>query len=359
MVGRDLVKGLLAASNKRIVLLVHERAKNMPLGEVLEFLGIPTTEANVSRVECVEGDITKPNLGLNGSKLEELRLHVKAIIHAAGDTNFNREWKDIERVNVLGTERVVDFAKSCSSLEQLLHLSTAYVSGLRTGLIKEEELEHSSGFVNTYERSKYQAEQIVRSSGLPIKICRLSTVMGDSRTGRVEHFIAPHQALRLIYLGLASMLPGEEDYKVDLIPSDYAVRALLAAFKDPEAIGKTFHIASIPEKSYSLSEIIDKTYDIFARLDPEWKSRNYPKPAIVEPETFDNFIEAVEQTGSEIVSRMLSIVKSFSGQLSAPKVFDQTNLENVLNSPVESLPHIDDYYEKIVYYCLKTRWGRL
>ena len=50
-------------------------------------------------------------------------------------------------------------------LDRFVHFSSAYVSGDRTGVILEEELEEGQSFRNVYEGSKYKAEVLVRRAG--------------------------------------------------------------------------------------------------------------------------------------------------------------------------------------------------
>ena len=105
-------------------------------------------------------------------------------------------------------------------LERIACFSTVYVAGRTTGCFAEHDIGGADGFVNSYEQSKAEMEVVVRDAmrELPIAIYRLSTIIGDSRTGDVTGFNAIHHALRLLYQGLAPMVPGQESSLVDLIP---------------------------------------------------------------------------------------------------------------------------------------------
>ena len=43
----------------------------------------------------------------------------------------------------------------------MVHVSTAYVAGKRTALIREDELDCGQGFWNSYEKSKFDAEVLL------------------------------------------------------------------------------------------------------------------------------------------------------------------------------------------------------
>jgi len=63
----------------------------------------------------------------------------------------------------------VELAKLAQSRVVLLrfdYISTCHVCGRRRGSVPEESLDDGYGFFNHYERSKFEAERLVRASGL-------------------------------------------------------------------------------------------------------------------------------------------------------------------------------------------------
>ncbi len=68
------------------------------------------------------------------------------------------------RVNVGGTRTVIELARDAGRLARVVHWSTAMVSGDRHGTIYEEDLDAGQHFHNAYERTKYEAEQLVRNA---------------------------------------------------------------------------------------------------------------------------------------------------------------------------------------------------
>jgi nucleoside-diphosphate-sugar epimerase len=76
---------------------------------------------------------------------------------------------------VAGTERILSFAELVhrhGGLHRLIYVSTAYVAGLHSGVFDEDDLGVGQRFRNSDERSKFEAEALVRScaDGLPIAI---------------------------------------------------------------------------------------------------------------------------------------------------------------------------------------------
>ncbi|XP_047270012.1 fatty acyl-CoA reductase 3 isoform X3 [Capsicum annuum] len=62
---------------------------------------------------------------------------VEVVVNLAATTNFDERYDVSLGLNTFGAINVLNFAKKCSKLKVLLHVSTAYVSGEKTGLILE------------------------------------------------------------------------------------------------------------------------------------------------------------------------------------------------------------------------------
>jgi thioester reductase-like protein len=278
---------------------------------------------------------------------------VEAILHAAAVTRFDLPLGEARRVNVGITRNLIRFAQRCPKLSRFGFLSTVFVSGRRQGRILESEREHDAGFVNTYEQSKYEAEACLESSQLPYTIYRLSTLVGDSQTGFTSHFTTPHQSLRVMHLGLASLVPGLQECSVDLIPTDWAAATVVSSFWNRFRPGRAVHLVAGAARSYSLAQVIDESYRWLGELDPAWKDRRYPKPTIASQQAFDLLVRSAEQAKDTLMISVLGALKYFTAQFSYPKVFDTANLDGALPAP-----NIRDYYGRVVAYCLQTKWGR-
>jgi|JYMV01.1.fsa_nt_gi thioester reductase-like protein len=360
MIGQELVPILLRKTQANIYLLVHEKGSSYNNEMVLKQLfRMPLDKDFLVRLEVVRGDVTKQNLGIDALSYKKLIGITTHIIHCAASTRFDLALDEARLINVIGTRNTVEFAKDCKALNQFGFVSTAYVSGKRKGLIKETDLEHDAGFVNTYEQSKYEAEILLQNYAdqIPISIYRLSTVLGNSNSGRIGHLTAPHQAIRMMYLGLASMLPGTPDYSVDLISSDYTANTIFQLYWN-NFLPKTHHITH-GRGSLSLEEMIDKSYESMARVDPDWSAKNYPKPSIVSEEAFDLFVGAAIAANNPILKSVVTTLNHFTRQLLYPKSFDRRNLKLSLPSYETNLPGIHNYYEKIVRCCIQAKNNKL
>ena len=145
------------------------------------------------RLGIVHGDIVQPGLGLAPSESSKLDS-VNEVWHLAASTSFDeREQKAIYQGNVVGTRNVLEVASGLATLERFVYVSTAYVAGTNPGPIAEDEMPPPDKFRNSYEATKWEAEQTVRQSKLPFVIFRPSIIMGDSRS------FDPQGERRMIY----------------------------------------------------------------------------------------------------------------------------------------------------------------
>lgn len=134
------------------------------------------------RLRIVQGDIVEEGLSLAPGEMADL-ASVNEVWHLAASTSFDdREAAAIYQGNVVGTQNVLAVACGLPKLERFVYVSTAYVAGTNPGPIAEDEMPVPCGFRNSYEATKWEAEQTVRLSKLPFVIFRPSIIMGDSRT---------------------------------------------------------------------------------------------------------------------------------------------------------------------------------
>ena len=88
------------------------------------------------RVQVIEGDVTRTDLGLAPEVGESLSRNLDLIINSSGLTDFNPDLRDALLTNVDAAVNVVNFVRK-SSHAGLLHLSTCYVAGTRDGRVAE------------------------------------------------------------------------------------------------------------------------------------------------------------------------------------------------------------------------------
>ncbi len=88
------------------------------------------------RVEVIDGDITKPGLGIAEDTLRRITPTLDLVVNSAGLTDFNPDLRQALEINVEGTLNLIEFLRQTDHAA-LLHLSTCYVVGHRDGRVPE------------------------------------------------------------------------------------------------------------------------------------------------------------------------------------------------------------------------------
>ena len=196
------------------------------------------------RLEPVEGDITRPALGL--SPEAQARLEGADVYHLAAVYDLEASDEENQRANVDGTRQVVELALKLGA--RLHHVSSVAVAGSRwKGRFTEEMFEEGQVLDHPYYRTKYDAERIVRHSSLRFRIYRPGLVIGSSETGEADRIDGPYYAFKLIQR-LRNAIPpwvplvGLEGGEINVVPVDFVARALDAIGHKEGLDGLTFHL---------------------------------------------------------------------------------------------------------------------
>jgi thioester reductase-like protein len=196
----------------------------------------------------IPGDITKKDLGMRKPDLDIVIRETTDVYHLAAVYDLGVKKELAYRVNVEGTKNVNDIVGRIENLKRYNYVSTCYVAGKRDDTILEEELEHDKGFRNYYEETKYFAEKEVEKlkKDYPVTIYRPSVVCGDSETGETAKYDGIYYVIKFLLkfpevFRLVNV--GNDDVRLNLVPVDFVVKAIVALASDKNAIGKTVAIA--------------------------------------------------------------------------------------------------------------------
>lgn len=355
-VGSELLRRLMTREDTTINVLVrragYDRRPQIEYG----LRGIDSR----ATLNVLEGDLCAgETLGLCDDTFESLARVTTHVIHCGGSTSFTLPLDESRAVNVDGTRRVLEFTRRCDQLESAAFFSTVYVSGMRSGAFSESDQgDGGHGFVNPYEKSKAEMEDVIREAmrDLPVLLLRLSTVIGDSRTGAVRGFNAVHHAIRLLYQGLAPMVPGCPAAPVDMVSSDYVADAALHLMEQQSRSG-VFHLASGAEASATIGEVLTSTIESLIRFRPAWRKRSIEKPMIVDLETYELFVRSVEEAGNHVLRDATRSIRTFAYQLAHPKLFATLKTVDALAGSGIAPKPVLSFYPAVVRYCLESNWG--
>ena len=346
-IGASLLRKWLDCSDARLVLLVRGKHGEHPRKRIEDALGRLYGEADAARfsarIEVADGDVSLDRFGLEERLYRDLASRVSHVIHCAAAARFDLELDDARRTNVGGTRAILDFGRACGALRRIDYIGTAYVAGTRRGVIREDELDEGQEHNNTYERSKMEAEKLVRESmrELPVAVLRPSIVICDSRTGRASSFNGFYRALRMYWLGALKVLPGNPSSAMDLVPVDYVTEAVHSISNNPGGAGGCYHLAAGSNGATSLAEI------------SELASRHFGKErfAIIPPGEFAAYVSKMQDRFGEKERDMLREIALYMPYLTGGLGFDNSNA--VRATGLEA-PPVRSYFGKMAEYIVKN-----
>jgi len=343
-VGMAVLARLLAAGHEVHCLIraSDDAEADSRLRAVLQRVEAPST----GRAVAIAGDLTAPRLGL-GDRHDELAARVGTVIHSAASVAFDLPIEEARAINVEGTRRVLDFAGAVPGLRRVAYVSTAYVAGNRRGTVYEDDRE-SGTFRNSYERSKHEAEALVRSSTLPWTIARPSIVVGESTTGWTASFNVLYGPLRAFDAGAYPVLPARRRSPVDVVPVDYVADAVAALAHHPEAEGGTFHLTAGANTS-TVGEIMGLATGRFDR----------PAPRLVPPRAYRKLVHPlVLRRVTPSTRRLLERSEVYFPYFAMRLRFDDARSRALL-APMGIAPaRLDDYFGRIIEFARAARWGK-
>lgn len=230
-----------------------------------------STGRSCPRPVVLAGDLHESGLGLPRTERAWIANHCTQVLHSAASVRFNTPpgGHEPHRSNVEGTRHMLDMCAE-TGVRTFHHVSTAYVSGSRTGRVLEDELTAGQAFGNDYEHSKFEAERLVRAADFldTATVFRPSIILGDSRTGYASSFQGFYRMLQLaslLYtqdsrlllsgLGLLEQLGLSGDERKNVVTVDWVASVISELVRHPSHHGKTYHVTN--EHPVTVREMFD------------------------------------------------------------------------------------------------------
>ncbi len=359
--GTEIVKRiLLRHPRSRLTMLVRATHRETARERVDRLLvrecGLEEANRHKDRIDVVNGDISLRGLGMDQDKMETLRGRVDHVIHCAATIRFDLPLDVARRDNTEGTRNVLGFVDGIKRLKRFDYVGTAYIAGRREGLVKEDELDVGQEYSNSYERTKMEAEALVRelAERKPVAIFRPSIVVGDSKTGETTSFQGFYQALlfyRQLYKrsflvrGVIKILPADPNALIDIVPIDYVVDAFFALMQTTKSLGHVFHLTSGPGNTCTFDDLMQMTAQFTGVAPPRYVSKEawlYGLRPIMHSVVWGKRREP-----------MLKADKYFPYAWTR-FMFDKTNTDKLLEGTGIRTPHPRDYFLKLLEYQAKA-----
>jgi nucleoside-diphosphate-sugar epimerase len=288
--------------------------------------------------------------------LATLPPSVDCIVHAAACTKFRAPIAQLTQANVDGTRQILAWAATLPRDPRVVHFSTTCVAGCRTGEIAEVPLSDENGFVNDYERTKWQAEQIVAASPLRPEVVRFATIIGNASDGHLQRPGAFHTTLRWLHAGLLPMVPGDETTRLDLLPTELGAGFVSRLLARPMERGGVYQVSN-GARGVPLGELLDLAVQKFAARSAAWRKGQVLPPVLATHAAFDDFRSTIVKTRDFLFNQVLESVDSFLPELFYPKRYLTTRAEAVWGGPLP-LPEWREWAGRVIDNALDTDFGR-
>jgi len=339
LIGGELVRTLVTEPIGKVWALVRVRQDASPehrLAHRLRRSGGAPPGADV-RIRAVAGDVSLPRLGLSDADYDEVRREADIIIHSAAETSFIRA-ADCQRTNIAGAQNLIEFTRACQRQPLLVCLSTAYVSGVIANacISEEDSCRPDSAHHNEYTRSKAVAEELVRTSGLPVLLTRPSIVLSAG---------VPDAAFAKAILGFVPSLneldavPVNPTARADTVPVQFVVDSIIRLLQRPRLRYDCYHISAgdaHADNYGQLAQVLDTYYERTTPL-------RLIAPARWTREVHRQYVHLPEQR------RIFAALRNYLPFLNMNVLYDNSRLRDELGADFPALPPLTAYLGELLH----------
>nr|GMD73860.1 alcohol-forming fatty acyl-CoA reductase-like [Ipomoea batatas] len=201
------------------------------------------------KILVVAGDIMYENLGIKDTNLlDQIWREVDVVVNLAATTNFYERYDVAMGINTMGAKHVLDFAKNCENLKIFLHVSTAYVSGEKEGLIQETPYQMGETLNGTSGLDIDREMKMIKET---LKNLRAENNASEESITSTMKELGIQRTMDSIALGYAKgkvkFFVGDPNSITDLIPADMVVNAMIVAIvghADQRGTESIYHVGS-------------------------------------------------------------------------------------------------------------------
>jgi thioester reductase-like protein len=351
-VGMEILGLYLERTDRHLCCVVRAESQEDADARMRSALGLLFGDelAFAGRISAIRGDIEWPGMGLAPAEIESLAARVTDIVHCAASVSFTLPLARSREINVDGTRHMLDFGIECLSrggLGHFAYVSTAYVAGTHQGVFTEEDLNVGQDFRNAYERSKFEAEQLVRtySDRLPIQVFRPSIIVGEQSSGWTMSFNVLYTPLKAFSRGALPAIPATPNAPVDVVPVDYVAGAVFEVANRPAGTGaETYHLVAGPQAT-----TVRRLVELSA------KHLDRPQPVMIPPKLYSLVQPALLRLTGARRRRAIGQMQVFFPYFSSKVRYGNRSTTLRLGSEP---PEVEGYYHRLIDFAAHADWGR-
>ncbi len=277
--GAHLLEKMLDGTQANIYCLVRAESMELAVNKLMEklhfYFGSRYDSFLNNRIIVVNGDITCERFGLDIQAYEELIREIDTVIHSAAIVKHFGDYSRFEKINVMGTQRMLEFC--ISSGAKLNYISTASISGdffkQSSGnlIFTENDLFIGQNFDdNVYVKSKFEAEKLIfqySGNSLNASIFRIGNLTGRYNDGHFQPNISENRFYGILNFFIQSGAVSRDicRLKAEFTPVDICSDAIVKlAELDMDRLS-IFHLFN--DKKIEIREIIQVFRFVGCKID--------------------------------------------------------------------------------------------
>ncbi|CAH1738322.1 unnamed protein product [Aphis gossypii] len=256
----------------------------------------------VTKIKIIDGNLEEPSLGFSTDDRDWLINNVNFVFHCAATIRFNESIQMATKINIQGTENLLELATIMNNLKGFVHVSTAYSHCPRSEikeqfypvsisakelkkLIKRDENIQNFGadWPNTYTFTKALTENdiLTYENQLPISIFRPSIIgctQSEPEPGWLDNINGASGIITPLIVGILRTIQLSRNKKTDIVPVDYTANALISVMwstvnrykysdeknKEP----KIYNYVSSADSPIHWDKIINYTFEAYHQAPP-------------------------------------------------------------------------------------------
>ncbi|WP_374604628.1 SDR family oxidoreductase [Arenimonas sp.] len=345
-IGRYLVSNLL--KRKGTIHVLVRKGSEKKLEAIASSMGWDR-----KRIVIVNGDLSKPKLGLAPAKVKALSGKVKHFFHLAAIYDLSADAASQQVANIDGTRHAIELAAAIKA-GCFHHTSSIAAAGLYPGVFREDMFDEAEGLRDPYLRTKHESEGIVRKEcKVPFRIYRPSMVIGHSKTGEMDKIDGPYYLFTLIKKmrqALPQWVPtlGIEGGRINVVPVDFVADAMDHIAHKRGLDGQCFHL--VDPAPMRFGELMN-TFCRAAHA-PEMTMRLDARMLAVVPGAVRNAVTNLPPVKrfTAMLLRDLKLPPATLSFITYPTKFDTRVVERALKGSRITVPDLESYAWRIWDY---------
>lgn len=223
-------------------------------------------QLDLSRIEIIDTDITKPSLGMSSNDYRRVCKQVDLVINCAANVRYYGEYSYFKKVNVDIVQNLIDFCIENNIL--LAHISTLGISGNylvghrdASNTFDENDFYIGQKYTeNVYIHSKFEAEKRIYENvpkGLKAVIMRVGNLTGRYEDGHFQKNIEENAFYHILLLILKYQIIPEGMLKQNLefTPVDLCSQAITKILWHTNEAQRVYHLFN--QQYISVKELLE------------------------------------------------------------------------------------------------------